>query len=133
MNSKPVLLIIGHSPSKQDPNGVLDNCDSGRRLNGWLSVIDPTGAYEVVKVNLLTNEGYKQNLSTYIDNANVVVALGSEAGKELSSVGHPFSLYLPHPSGRNRKLNDKGEIDNLLKVTALRLSNYRKPTNEVPF
>jgi hypothetical protein len=42
-----------------------------------------------------------------------VIALGGEASKRLNELGVKH-FKLPHPSGLNRKLNDKQEISRLL-------------------
>lgn len=71
------------------------------------------------------------NASDRLDGANIdydrlqdlmvahdtVVALGRAAEKAIKATGRKTYLYLPHPSPRNRLLNDKAYINKLLMVT----------------
>lgn len=112
---KLMLLIVGHSPSAQDPDGVLDNCQSGKRLKEWLTAIDAERYYEIEKVNAFTLEE-AQNLSNSrkaakrlrkrIEAADAVIALGNGASTVVSLVRGDY-ISLPHPSGLNRQLNDE--------------------------
>lgn len=113
---KPVLFIIGESASKKDPFGVLtNNSQSGRTLNKWLTVINPEDKYSVIKLNatdlrpLLTTEEW----------AFTVVALGKVAARTLKKKGLRH-YELPHPSGRNRQLNDKTDV--MTKLISLAIS-----------
>jgi uracil-DNA glycosylase len=112
---KLMLLIVGHSPSKQDPDGVLDNCQSGRRLNEWLEAIGASRFYEIEKVNAFTLEEAQnlpssrkaaRRLRKRIKTADAVIALGKGASTVVSLVRGDY-ISLPHPSGLNRQLNDK--------------------------
>ena len=94
-----LVVFVGDSPSKLmlpgAPAFVGARCES--RLRSWISLEAPT--LEILVVNQ-TDSGFEE-----IKNANAVfVAMGENASKALKGIRH---FKLPHPSGLNRKLNDK--------------------------
>lgn len=108
------LLFVGQNPAypNQDAWRAFEGTASGRRLNQWLYEL---GATEVTMINASPRLGRVTQSDvdpTIILGAILkyhpvrVVALGRFAHEALVrlSVEH---FTLPHPSGRNRKLNDK--------------------------
>lgn len=63
-------------------------------------------------------------LKSAIDNKSVkIVALGKPAFQYLSNLGLSEFYALPHPSGRNRVLNDKEKLNKLLETCKLYIYN----------
>lgn len=104
---KPLLLIVGESASKQDPDGVLSlGSQSGRRFAQWLQILDPEGHYETSYINALKDgKVQRRELEQACKGADAVVTLGSVAADKLTDIT-PHFWMLPHPSGLNRLLND---------------------------
>ena len=108
-----MIVIVGQNPStaKQKKNSTFD------RLSKWTKAVglesydfmncsdDPGDKYEIDYERLSATKKYKK-----------VIALGGVASKALSKVGVEH-FKMPHPSPRNRQLNDKQfEIDMLFKM-----------------
>ena len=107
------VLFVGDKPSKKnkDPEVAFIGTQSYKTLLKWMDVLDVedfamvnrTSPMFVQKVMMYKNEGYN------------IVALGKEAHMALLNIG--VGHYgLPHPSGRNRWLNDKTKIQGYLKA-----------------
>lgn len=123
------LLVVGESPSKKDPDGVLDNSQSGKRLEQWLEQSGALQYYAVYKVNAFNAttpprgveyEKAARRLRGKLTEADVVLVLGSKAARVVSKVRGDFISFL-HPSGRNRKLNDAQYVANQLAFLAYEL------------
>lgn len=142
---KPTLLILGQNPSPKDPNGILtDKSQSGRRLIEWLKVLNPNDRYDIVLQNVSDGLGGAyiplknvniQNIMMLHDNSDVCIALGHVATRVLSKFTADF-ITLPHPSGLNRQLNDKKELDLKLVTISNLLDDkmkdfYKKEKNNV--
>jgi 1,6-anhydro-N-acetylmuramate kinase len=101
------VLVVGINPS----DWVLKpNCTTHRRLPKWLEYM---GISQHTFVNCIGVPGkYRMNdvryelIKDHVDQHDKVIALGNFPSAVLSklSVDH---FTLPHPSGLNRKLNDK--------------------------
>lgn len=107
-----MVLFVGDRPSRlnKDPEVAFIGSRSEKVLMSWIKKINPTEAFLInshTHILLLRIEVYN-NLG------DAVVALGNIASKRLEKAGIPH-FKLPHPSGRNRKLNDKTFIDKELK------------------
>ena len=100
------ILIVGQNPSAQKPrkNSTFD------RLQRWcdemnvddfdfINCIDSVGDYTKLKIN-------KDNIQTSTRNRDKIIALGNFSSDTLSKLGIDH-FKMPHPSPRNRKLNDK--------------------------
>lgn len=96
------VIFVGDEPSKL--NLLKDTAFIGarcfKRLCEWIKIIDADFYYcvnsspdELTDIGTLYNDGFK------------VIALGTTASKRLSDIGIPH-YEMPHPSGRNLKLND---------------------------
>lgn len=101
-----MIIFIGDKPSKKnlDPNVPFVGTPSYLKLLEWIGRMNVDVNY--VKTR---NKDFAPNLKsllTWYPHPIKVVALGNEASKELLKFDVPH-FVLPHPSPRNRKLNDK--------------------------
>lgn len=117
------MIFIGDQPSKKnlDPNVPFVGTNSYKTLLGWIAEmdVDVTRTYlgNVKDISLYNGKWPTLNrtdLSLDIETYDKVVALGKSAEKHLTNLGISY-FALPHPSGLNRKLNDKKWIKNELK------------------
>jgi len=112
-----IILVIGQNPAK-GREGELAFLDtrSGERLFRWLSEAG-IELHRVHFVNLWPKEGKLPNSRELANNAHRIVrnyewdcifTVGNVAAKYVGRL-LPINkwLPLPHPSGRNRQLNDK--------------------------
>lgn len=97
------ILFVGDEPSKKnkDPKVAFDGTQSGKRLDEWIACLQEHIQFKALKIN--SND--KKALKEAAIPQRIVVALGRNASKRLRKlkINH---FNLPHPSGRNRKLND---------------------------
>jgi uracil-DNA glycosylase len=113
------VWIVGSNPSSKNNNPKLPfwGTKSYETLSKWLSFlgINKHGLINVSdevtkgKVPKITNEDLFR-LRTKLDGATQVIALGNTASLALNKLGIRH-FKLPHPSGRNRLLNDKKLVD----------------------
>ena len=120
MNNK--VIFVGSNPSEKSPDlgAFHPKTQSGKRLQQW---IEEAGISEAVSLNISNSKTTKNKPLTTLEAADLsydlenrirnhmeagtkVVALGNTAEFALSYTDLEF-LSMPHPSGRNRKLNDK--------------------------
>lgn len=104
-----MILFVGDRPSKLmkvgDPPFVGARCE--RRLQRWF---DKLGATYYCVVNSVDPEDIV-TINLWIALEAPIVALGNSASKALGQNQH---FKLPHPSGRNRQINDKEFIETRL-------------------
>lgn len=109
------LLLVGDKPSKKntDPKvAFVGTSSSFKTIQKWLEVlldekahisminrVDPEFSVVLIRASL---KGYK------------IIALGEEASYALINNGVVNHFKLPHPSGRNRKLNNKVYVSEVL-------------------
>lgn len=115
------VLFVGDTPSRLNLRTDVPFVGAGcfKRLVEWINYINPdyyiclNASQDMDKISdLVTYEGFK------------VIALGNAAMERLEDA-HISALYLPHPSGRNRLLNDENAIANYLSaVTVAIRSKY---------
>lgn len=118
------VLILGQNPSKSntDPDIPFEGTRSGKILDKWLrNILNDNDQYTLM--NCSNDPDYKftaknkKFLATKIthvaDKFDKIVALGMQASYvlEMAGVAH---FALPHPSGRNRLLNDKRFVEEIL-------------------
>jgi hypothetical protein len=115
------LLLVGSNPSSSSPTDDAFDCSTCSRkvINSWLSSIDLVNA-DIVYINVhnkptignrplsikeikSTLISLKHELDKFSDYK--IIALGNTANKALTLL-HSAFYAMPHPSGRNRKLND---------------------------
>jgi len=101
------LLLVGDKPSSKNTDSAIAfiGTASHTRLQKWLAVILDNEA----KIQLINrvDPRFDQHLIYATLNSFQIIALGEEASKALIAYGVTNFFKLPHPSGRNRKLNDK--------------------------
>ena len=113
------ILFIGSNPSctSSTNEAFSPDTDSGRILRRWTEGIDEDLIYENLSSQktpgnrplnrdemTLALVSLRKKISSI--NPDRIVALGKSATKALNKLEVEF-LELPHPSGLNRKLNDK--------------------------
>jgi len=98
-----MIVFIGDEPSKRtDPNQAFKGAGCEKRLMTWIEYLLPSGElYELY--NRVSPYAATWTLC-HVDRENPIIALGKNASDWLGPVPH---FKLPHPSGRNRQLNDK--------------------------
>ena len=126
------ILFVGSNPSNASTVDIAFHAStkSSKILTEWCKDIE--GAKMHVNVCDVKTEGNKPLTQAQIDenllllkfkvtvaNADRVVALGKAAAKALTLLGVE-QYEMPHPSGRNRKLNDKAWVAEKVKA----LQNY---------
>lgn len=101
-----MILFVGDKPSKRMKQGaepfVGAACE--RRLQQWIHQLD-VGHYYIVNS---VNPEHILTINLWIVLGAAIVALGNNASKALGQNAH---FKLPHPSGRNRQINDKEFIE----------------------
>jgi uracil-DNA glycosylase len=125
------ILFIGSNPSTRagTSEAFTEDTVSGRILRTWIEGISGTILFDNI-VSLVTENNRPLN-SNEMAHASVsllerikginpdrLVALGKSASGILTKLGLKH-LEMPHPSGLNRKLNDRSYCDE--KIAALKL------------
>lgn len=106
------IIFVGDRPSAKniDPNIPFVGTKSYKKLLEWIKILEIENyvllnshtEIDIFHVKTLYGIGY------------LVIALGNNASKRLSKA-EILHHKLPHPSGLNRKLNDKEYVDSELK------------------
>lgn len=107
------VVFVGDQPSSKnkDPNIAFVGTPSFNRIVKWLDVIKLKG----VKLVNSHNENQLKIIKQLEQSGYKIVALGNEASKRLAKQGIDHHR-LPHPSPRNRQLNNtKFEMQQLKK------------------
>jgi uracil-DNA glycosylase len=113
------VLLVGQNPSRYntDPDIPFIGTKSIDILCKWLYYLElhPT-EYNIIncsnQYDIKFDKGTIEYLAKEIDPTTIlvsydkIIALGNISAKVLTAAGLPY-FKLPHPSGRNRKLNDK--------------------------
>lgn len=116
------IWIVGSNPSPKNSNPKLPfwGTKSYETLNKWLTYleINKHGLLNVSdevtngKIPKISNEDLAR-LRIKLDGASKVIALGNTAATALNKLGIKH-FKLPHPSGRNRLLNDPSYLEDKL-------------------
>lgn len=122
------VLIVGQNPSKKniDPYTPFDGTRSGVTVNKWLDKLEvhKSMCYSINCKNSVDYKFNEQGIRETADYLNYsvpfmkydkILALGKIAHKVLAQAGIAH-FELPHPSGRNRKLNDKKWLSKQLEL-----------------
>lgn len=117
-----MIIFVGDKPSKSnlDPNIAFVGTKSYKTLLGWIADMDINIADVLLTNNITTQNNTWFSLDNHVSyrltpNLTKFVALGKAAEEKLEKLKlHYFSL--PHPSGLNRKINDKQWLDIQLKA-----------------
>lgn len=103
-----MILFVGDKPSKRtDPDVPFKGASCEKRLMDWIYRI----TLDEFIIHNRTDPKFKAAVLCAIALDWPIIALGNEASKALGEVSH---FKLPHPSGRNRQLNDKMFIEQKL-------------------
>lgn len=121
------VLFIGSNPSvaSGDNSAFNRNTKSFKILQSWVQTINGTFYYLNVSNNKTINnrplklseiQGALNELESSIEliKPDKVIALGKTAAKALTLLRYNF-YEMPHPSGRNRLLNDKVYVQEKIK------------------
>lgn len=119
MPSQQTILFIGSNPSQKAGSDEAFTADtaSGRILREWIQGIEGTMIFEnIVSQKTENNRPLNSNERAHATasllerinriNPTRLVALGKTAASVLDKLELEY-LEMPHPSGLNRKLNDK--------------------------
>ena len=124
----PVVLFVGSNPSNASTCDIAfhSSTKSSQILTGWTSHIKSRTFMHVNVSNNKTKDNRPLKQSEIDENIDrllrlissiqpcYVVALGQTAAKALRKINQPH-YEMPHPSGRNRKLNDKRYVEEKIK------------------
>lgn len=111
-----MVLVIGDRPSKcTDKDVPFKGARCEKRLMQWLDYLG-VKYYSTVNQCMFT----PSELQSYSKNFKATIALGNAASKAMGKVPH---FKLPHPSGRNRLLNDDAYLQEKLYDASLYLSS----------
>lgn len=121
-----LIYIVADKPTKENisPEVPLVGTSSYKTLLNWLADMN----IDITRVRLYNqidnpfgNSLSRSTLNTAIELGQIkVIALGQKAATYLTNSGIKEYFLLPHPSGRNRLLNDK----NFVKVKLEACKNY---------
>ncbi len=104
-----MILFVGDQPSKRtDPDVPFRGAACEARLKNWIKQIIPNDeTYQIIN----TTSGLAIWCLWAVDDGYPIIALGNNASKYLKTLPH---FKLPHPSGRNRQINDETFINEKL-------------------
>lgn len=108
------LFLVGDKPSSKntDPAVAFVGTKSYTTIKAWLKQMGFSEA-QIIMVNRVD-----PSFNTLVIQATLgrykIIAFGEEAKKALTDLGVSKFFSLPHPSGRNRKLNDKKYVEQIL-------------------
>ena len=101
------VLFVGDEPSRKNtnPDVAFLGTKSHDRLMGWATKRLGLPLYKISLTNSVSTIDWAK-IGFHWGAGNPIVALGNKVEERLRKLG--ISCFsLPHPSGRNRKLNDK--------------------------
>lgn len=107
------VLFVGDKPSSKntDPSVAFVGTRSKLKLEYWAMKlnISPNGYYTINRIDF----DFPIRVINAIYLGDPIIALGNNASKALDKIPH---FKLPHPSPRNRQLNDPKFIEEKLKA-----------------
>lgn len=114
-----MIIFVGDRPSKSMEPGAnpFVGAKCRPRLNEWIDHMFPASAQHYfnyggyLTLYKIVNQCDYTEIEFQLATNCIFIALGNNASKKLRFTPH---FKLPHPSGRNRKLNDKKNIQDLL-------------------
>lgn len=125
--SELIILFVGSNPSNSSTCDVAfhGSTRSSKRLTSWIQAI-PGGKFYINVLDKKTNKNRplkKSEISLNLEDLrqkvrairpHKIVGLGKTAQIALKAIGVEF-FCMPHPSGRNRQLNDPKFIEQKIK------------------
>lgn len=122
-----MILFVASNPSKLNTNPTIAmvGSKSEKNFNGWVEYLSPQKDYFVINVSDKVLENDKTlkkreydlpRLASYVINPSFdkIVALGNVAEDALKQLGIENYYKLPHPSPRNRFLNNTVQVEAVL-------------------
>jgi hypothetical protein len=104
-----VILFAGDEPSsKSDPDVPFKDAACEGRVKSWINTIVQSETYCLIN---RVDPDFNIVVSLAVLHDDPIVAFGNNASKALGPLPH---YKMPHPSGRNRKINDKVFISVML-------------------
>ena len=127
-----LVLFVGDKPSSKntDPNMAFLGTKSGETLEKWIRHMNVDWFRTINQVDA----EFEDNVLDAVNNLYPVIALGNNAQAALINLMNKNALVkfrsylfytLPHPSGRNRKLNDKKYVEETLKECKNHIDHVR--------
>lgn len=100
------VLFVGDKPSAKnfDPKVAFEGSKSGETLKAWAKLMG-LRKQDYMAINRV-DEFFVECCKSFSNADKAIITLGVHAHKALLKAGVPH-FPLPHPSGLNRKLNDK--------------------------
>ncbi len=108
-----MILFVGDRPSQKMTPGAkpFQGAACEKRLMEWTAYLGCR--YTHVIVNSHENDHLDWQVQNTFKFNGKIIALGNNASKALGDIPH---FKLPHPSGRNRQINNKAFIESRLKA-----------------
>lgn len=105
-----MILFIGDEPSRlnTDKEVAFKGAACETRLNEWIKRVNRKETYMVIN---RVDKDFHELVGLCVALNEPIVALGNKASGALKNEPH---FKLPHPSGRNRQINDKKLIEQKL-------------------
>jgi len=102
-----MILFVGDEPSTLNTDPVLPfkGAACEKRLKEWIEKVRGSKLYVIIN---RVDEDAAEMMGLAIALKEPIVALGNNASKSLGKIPH---FKLPHPSGRNRQINNKAFIE----------------------
>lgn len=131
------ILFLGQNPAEASPKLAFVGTKSGKTLDQWIfqssipvdqpivfaNVFDfPTISNKPLKASDITSAAKSSFFLEKIEGCDIVFSCGKQASKAVAIAMAHFGLQsikavsLPHPSGLNRKLNDKAFVNQTIKL-----------------
>lgn len=100
-----MILFIGDKPSPKMKPGAraFEGAACEQRLMEWIAHLD-IREYKIINSNDPAILQLNITLGSWVEERLTLVALGNQASRNLGIRVH---FKLPHPSGKNRQINDK--------------------------
>jgi hypothetical protein len=112
-----MIIFVGDKPSPKMKFGAkpFEGAACENRLHGWIQFVLKPKDKSVATITCMLINQYDHSFGKlsawYYRDKHIFIALGNNASRALSYIPH---FKLPHPSGKNRQINDKAFIYNKL-------------------
>lgn len=125
----PYIIFVGDRPSgkNKSPEIPFVGTPSYRTLLQWIHALDlDFRACDMINASDLETDGERiLSMNSESNSGRVkIIALGLTAAKCLDDCGLHGFYTLPHPSPKNRKLNDKRYVNAVLKQMKKKIHDF---------